>query len=124
MEQMINTIFNESKASNNILFKDGTVNYYGRILLPEESNQYFDLLMQNTKWQEDDVIIFGKHVTTKKSCMVYMVILNICILIQIQLREKFAIRIIEIKSKSISLFTYKWQDFVQDYILVICFYIK
>jgi hypothetical protein len=124
MEQMINTIFNESKASNNILFKDGMVNYYGRILLPEESNQYFDLLMQNTKWQEDDVIIFGKHVTTKKSCMVYMVILNICILIQIQLREKFAIRIIEIKSKSISLFAYKWQDFVQDYILVICFYIK
>jgi hypothetical protein len=71
MEQMINTIFNESKASNNILFKDGTVNYYGRILSPEESNQYFDLLMQNTKWQEDDVIIFGKHVTTKKSCMVW-----------------------------------------------------
>jgi hypothetical protein len=124
MEQMINTIFNESKASNNILFKDDTVNYYGRILSPEESNQYFDLLMQNTKWQEDDVIIFGKHVTTKKSCMVCMVILNICILIQIQLREKFAIRIIEIKSKSISLFAYKWQDFVQDYILVICFYIK
>ena len=31
MEQM--TIFNEYKASNNILNKDGTVNYYGKIYL-------------------------------------------------------------------------------------------
>jgi hypothetical protein len=60
MEQMT-TIFNEYRASNNILIKDGTVNYYGKILSSEEANQYFDLLMQNIQWEKDEVIIFGKH---------------------------------------------------------------
>jgi hypothetical protein len=40
------TIFNEYRLSN-ILNKDGTVNYHGKILSLEEANQYFDLLMEN-----------------------------------------------------------------------------
>jgi hypothetical protein len=44
-KQMITT-FNEYRMSN-ILNKDGTINYYGKILSSEEANQYFDLLMQN-----------------------------------------------------------------------------
>jgi hypothetical protein len=70
------TAFNEYKVIN-ILNKDGTVNYYGKILSSEEANQYFGLLMQNILWEKDEVIIFGKHITG-------MVILNTCILIQIQ----------------------------------------
>jgi hypothetical protein len=50
MEQM--TIFNEYRITN-ILNKDGTVNYYGKILSSEEANQYFDLLMQNILWEKD-----------------------------------------------------------------------
>src|SRR5919199_1069919 len=56
------TTFNESIASNNILNKDGTANYYGKILSSEEANQYFNLLMQNIQWEKDEIIIFGKHV--------------------------------------------------------------
>src|SRR5919199_6482960 len=65
------TTFNESKVSNNILNKDGIVNYYGKILSSEEANQYFDLLMQNIQWEKDKVIIFGKHITTKRKVAWY-----------------------------------------------------
>jgi alkylated DNA repair dioxygenase AlkB len=69
MEQM--TTFNEYRISN-ILNKDGTVNYYGMILLSsEEANRYFDLLMQNTQWEKDEVIIFGKRITTKRKVAWY-----------------------------------------------------
>ena len=64
------TLFNEYRVSN-ILTKDGTVNYYGKILSSEEANRYFDLLMQNTQWEKDEVIIFGKHITTKRKVAWY-----------------------------------------------------
>jgi alkylated DNA repair dioxygenase AlkB len=65
------TTFNEYRISN-ILNTDGTVNYYGRILLSsEEENRYFDLLMQNTQWEKDEVIIFGKRITTKRKVAWY-----------------------------------------------------
>src|ERR671931_318305 len=66
MEQMTTTIFNDHRVCN-ILNKDGTVNYYGNILSHETANQYFSLLMQNILWEKDEVIIFGKHITTKRN---------------------------------------------------------
>jgi alkylated DNA repair dioxygenase AlkB len=68
---MTTTTFNESKASNNILNKDGTVYYYGKILSSEPANQYFYLLMQNILWEKDKVIIFGKHISTKRKVAWY-----------------------------------------------------
>jgi alkylated DNA repair dioxygenase AlkB len=65
------TTFNESKVSNNILNKDGIVNYYGKILSSVVANQYFDLLMQNIHWEKDQVIIFGKNITTKREVAWY-----------------------------------------------------
>ena len=64
------TKFNEYVVSN-ILNQDGTVNYYGKILPSEEANQYFDLLMQDILWEKDEVIIFGKHITTKRKVAWY-----------------------------------------------------
>jgi hypothetical protein len=55
---------------SNILNKDGTVNYYGKILSSEEANQYFGLLMQNILWG-NEVIIFGKHIVTKRKAAWY-----------------------------------------------------
>jgi alkylated DNA repair dioxygenase AlkB len=70
---MSNTIVNESTARNNTLLnKDGgTVNYYGKILPSEEANQYFGLLMQNIQWKSDDLVFFGKRVTTKRKVAWY-----------------------------------------------------
>jgi alkylated DNA repair dioxygenase AlkB len=56
---------------SNIINKDGTVNYYGKILSCEEANQYFGLLIQNVLWEKDEVIIFGKHITTKRKVAWY-----------------------------------------------------
>jgi alkylated DNA repair dioxygenase AlkB len=64
------TTFHEYKVIN-ILNKDGVVNYYGKILSSEEANQYFGLLMQNILWEKDEVIIFGKHITTKRKVAWY-----------------------------------------------------
>jgi alkylated DNA repair dioxygenase AlkB len=64
------TLFNEYKIIN-ILTQDGTVNYYGKIMSSEVANQYFDSLMQNIRWEKDEVIIFGKHITTKRKIAWY-----------------------------------------------------
>ena len=64
-------LFNEDRINNNLLHKDGTVNYYGKILSSEEANQYFGLLMQKILWENDEVIIFGKHIVTKRKTAWY-----------------------------------------------------
>ena len=63
-------LFNEDEVSN-LLPKDGRVNYYGKVLTSKEANQYFDLLMQNILWKNDEVVIFGKHVVTKRKAAWY-----------------------------------------------------
>jgi alkylated DNA repair dioxygenase AlkB len=65
------TTFNEYRASNNILNKDGIVYYYGKILSSEDAKQYFELLMRNIQWENDDLVFFGKHVTTKRKVAWY-----------------------------------------------------
>ena len=65
-------IYNEgSKIINNILPKDGTVNYYGRIFTLEDSNLYLNLLLQNILWQNDQANIFGKNIITKRKVAWY-----------------------------------------------------
>jgi alkylated DNA repair dioxygenase AlkB len=54
-----------------ILHKDGLVNYYGKILAYQEAYQYLDLLMQNILWKNDEVILFGKHIVTKRKTAWY-----------------------------------------------------
>jgi alkylated DNA repair dioxygenase AlkB len=56
---------------SNLLPNDGTLNYYGKVLTSKEANQYFDLLMQNILWKNDEVIVFGKHIVTKRKAAWY-----------------------------------------------------
>ncbi len=56
---------------SNLLPKDGTVNYYGKVLASKEADQYFDLLTQNILWENDEVIILGKHIITKRKAAWY-----------------------------------------------------
>jgi alkylated DNA repair dioxygenase AlkB len=63
-------LFHEDEVVN-LLPNDGTVNYYGKILNSKEANQNFDLLMKNILWQNDEVIIFGKHIITKRKAAWY-----------------------------------------------------
>jgi len=64
------SLFDEYRISN-LLPKDGTVYYYGKVLASKERNQYFDLLTQNILWENDEVIIFGKHIVTKRKAAWY-----------------------------------------------------
>ncbi|SRR5215204_3024512 len=58
-------LFNEDRVSN-LLPNGGTLDYYGKVLPSREANQYFNLLMQNIPWKNDEVVLFGKHIVTKR----------------------------------------------------------
>lgn len=51
---------------NNLLPKDGTVHYYGKIFIEEQSEIYYVKLLKEINWQHDVVKIFGKEITTKR----------------------------------------------------------
>ena len=63
-------LFNQNMI-NNLLHKDGTVNYYPNVLTNNEANRYFDLLLQKIVWENDEAIIFGKHIVTKRKVAWY-----------------------------------------------------
>lgn len=56
---------------SNLLPYDGTVNYFGKILSPTESDYYFNALMNNIQWKNDEAVIFGKHILTKRKVAWY-----------------------------------------------------
>jgi alkylated DNA repair dioxygenase AlkB len=51
---------------NNLLPKDGTVHYYGKIFTEEQSEKYYVKLLNEINWQHDVVKIFGKEIVTKR----------------------------------------------------------
>lgn len=57
--------------NTNLLPEGGTVNYYGRVLSLQEANQYFDILLQTIAWKNDEAIILGKHIITKRKVAWY-----------------------------------------------------
>jgi alkylated DNA repair dioxygenase AlkB len=65
-----NKLFHERDIGN-LLPNDGTVCYYGKILNSKSASQIFDLLMKNILWKNDEVIIFGKHIITKRKAAWY-----------------------------------------------------
>jgi alkylated DNA repair dioxygenase AlkB len=65
-----NKLFHKDDTGN-LLPNDGKVYYYGKILNSRSASQIFDLLMKNVLWKNDEVIIFGKHITTKRKAAWY-----------------------------------------------------
>ena len=63
-------LFNTETVTN-ILPNDGVVNYYGKVLNHEKAQHYFDKLMNTIEWKNDEVIIFGKHIITKRKAAWY-----------------------------------------------------
>ena len=50
----------------NLLPKDGTVHYYGKIFTEEQSEIYYVKLLKEINWQHDVVKFFGKEIITKR----------------------------------------------------------
>ncbi|HET7148714.1 MAG TPA: alpha-ketoglutarate-dependent dioxygenase AlkB [Candidatus Nitrosopolaris sp.] len=63
-------LFNQDNLSN-LLPKDGTVNYYRNVLTHNEANRYFDLLLQKIAWENDETVIFGKHIVARRKVAWY-----------------------------------------------------
>ena len=61
----------EFDSEKNWLPKDGTVNYYGKLFIGEVADNYFIKLSQNIEWKNDEIIIFGKHIVTKRKVAWY-----------------------------------------------------
>lgn len=55
----------------NLLPKEGTVNYYGMIFKETEANKYYQKLLNNIEWKNDEAIIFGKKIITKRKVAWY-----------------------------------------------------
>lgn len=55
----------------NLLPKDGTVHYFGKILSATTADQYFDALLDTIEWKNDEAIIFGKKIITKRKVAWY-----------------------------------------------------
>tara|TARA_R110002167_G_scaffold320377_1_gene526224 strand:- start:1899 stop:2480 length:582 start_codon:yes stop_codon:yes gene_type:complete len=56
---------------NIVLNTDGLVEYAPDFLNPEESGAFFEALANEIDWQQDQLIIFGKHITTKRKVSWY-----------------------------------------------------
>ncbi len=55
----------------NLLPKDGVVNYYGVIMPESLANKYLTELLKNIEWKNDEVILHGKHIITKRKIAWY-----------------------------------------------------
>lgn len=58
-------------ASLNLLPRDGIVNYFGKIFLHQEADQYIESLLQTIEWKNDEAVIFGKRIITKRKVAWY-----------------------------------------------------
>lgn len=65
-------LFNQESLENvNLLPKDGTVNYFGKIMPVEEALSYLDYLLNEIQWKNDVAVIFGKRIETKRKVAWY-----------------------------------------------------
>lgn len=62
---------NIADPDKNHLPKDGTVNYYGKILNQIEANKFYKTLLETIEWKNDEAVIFGKKIITKRKVAWY-----------------------------------------------------
>jgi len=55
----------------NLLPFGGIVNYFGKVLSHQQSDQYLGVLLQTIEWKNDEAIIFGKRIITKRKVAWY-----------------------------------------------------
>jgi len=65
-------LFSEAPCeSENLLSHEGIANYYGPLFSPVRANEYYENLRNTIEWQNDQAIIFGKLITTKRKVAWY-----------------------------------------------------
>lgn len=64
-------LFNSIDININLLPKDGIVNYYGKIFNKSVADNYYNALLNTIDWKNDEAVIFGKHIVTKRKVAWY-----------------------------------------------------
>jgi len=62
---------NDTDKNRNLLPCDGVVNYYGKTMPTAEANKYLDCLLNTIEWKNDEAIIYGKLIITKRKVAWY-----------------------------------------------------
>jgi alkylated DNA repair dioxygenase AlkB len=62
---------NDVDRTKNLLPHDGIVLYYGKIFNQQQSDYFFDQLMKTIAWEQDEAILFGKKILTKRKVAWY-----------------------------------------------------
>ncbi|MEP6614013.1 MAG: alpha-ketoglutarate-dependent dioxygenase AlkB [Mucilaginibacter sp.] len=57
--------------TENLLPFDGTVIYHGKIIKTDAAVNYHNVLMDTIQWKNDEAVIFGKHIITKRKAAWY-----------------------------------------------------
>ena len=61
----------ERDASVNLLPMDGEVYYYGTIFTQAIAREYFERLLNSIAWKNDEAVLFGKTIITKRKVAWY-----------------------------------------------------
>lgn len=61
----------EIDKNKNWLPYDGTVNYHGKLMSGKEANFYLENLLNTIEWKNDEAVIFGKKIITKRKVAWY-----------------------------------------------------
>jgi alkylated DNA repair dioxygenase AlkB len=65
-------LFDEQIDKNrNLLPHNGEVYHYGLLLSPEKANNYFRVLLNTLDWKNDEAVIYGKHIITRRKVAWY-----------------------------------------------------
>lgn len=62
---------NEIGELINLLPTDGIVHYYGKLINNQDADRYFDSLINTIDWKNDQAIIYGKLIITKRKVAWY-----------------------------------------------------
>lgn len=68
---MVNLFEKDIDRTRNLLPKDGTVNYYGKLFNQQEADAYLESLLTGIEWKNDEAIIFGRKIITKRKVAWY-----------------------------------------------------
>lgn len=68
---MQSDLFSSIDKISNLLPFDGIVNYFGQVLDENKRQFYFEKLLREIEWRNDEAFIFGKHIITKRKVAWY-----------------------------------------------------
>lgn len=71
MMNQLDLFSNHSDKNTNLLPRDGEAYYYGQIIPAAQADELLKILLAEIAWRQDEAIIFGKKILTKRKVAWY-----------------------------------------------------